>query len=63
MRIRVDMTRCQTHAQCVFAAPTVFTLDDNDELSYDATPDDALRQAIEQAARACPERAIFLDGA
>lgn len=63
MRVRVDMTRCETHAQCVFAAPEVFALDDDDELVYDSTPDESLRPAIEQAARACPVQAIFLDGA
>ncbi|HEX7746204.1 MAG TPA: ferredoxin [Micromonosporaceae bacterium] len=63
MRVRVDMTQCQTHAQCVFAAPEAFALNDDDELVYDATPGDALRPVIEQAARACPVQAIFLDGA
>ncbi|MEV0994014.1 ferredoxin [Nonomuraea sp. NPDC050202] len=62
MRVRVDMTLCETHAQCVFAAPAVFALNDDDELVYDATPDDALRPAIEQAVRACPVGAISLDG-
>jgi ferredoxin len=61
MRVRVDMTLCQTHAQCVFAAPEVFALTDDDELVYESAPADALRPAIEQAARACPVRAIFLD--
>ncbi|MER7004135.1 ferredoxin [Dactylosporangium sp. NPDC000555] len=62
MRVRVDMSRCETHTQCVFAAPEVFALDDGDELVYDAMPDDASRPALEQAARACPVQAIFLDG-
>jgi ferredoxin len=62
MRVRVDMTLCQTHAQCVFATPEVFALNDDDELVYDATPTDALRPAIEEAARACPVQAIYLDG-
>jgi ferredoxin len=62
MRIRVDMTLCETHAQCVFAAPEVFFLNDDDELTYDATPTDALGAAIEQAARACPVQAIALEG-
>jgi ferredoxin len=61
MRVRVDMTLCQTHAQCVFVAPDVFALNDDDELEYDAAPTDALRPAIEQAARVCPVQAIFLD--
>ncbi|GAA1282567.1 ferredoxin [Planotetraspora silvatica] len=63
MRVRVDMTLCETHAQCVFAAPEVFTLNDDDELVYDATPGDAVRPAVEQAARACPVQAITVDRA
>ncbi|MEV0820595.1 ferredoxin [Nonomuraea rubra] len=62
MRVRVDLTLCETHAQCVFAAPSVFALDDDDELVYDATPGDALRPAVEQAVLSCPVRAISLDG-
>jgi ferredoxin len=62
MRVRVDMTLCQTHAQCVFAAPEVFTLNDDDELVYDTTPTDAHWPAVEEAARACPVQAIYLDG-
>ncbi|MGW0431025.1 ferredoxin [Micromonospora sp. NPDC003197] len=61
MRVRVDMIRCETHAQCVFAAPDVFRLDDNDELVYDSAPDDSLRPEIEQAAAACPVQAILID--
>ncbi|TYB69261.1 ferredoxin [Nonomuraea sp. PA05] len=61
MRVRVDLTLCQTHAQCVFAAPEVFSLDDDDELLYDATPADASWPAVEEAARACPVQAISLD--
>ncbi|MEU6727938.1 ferredoxin [Nonomuraea wenchangensis] len=61
MRVRVDKTLCQTHAQCVFAAPEVFALDDDDELVYDAAPADASWPAVEQAARACPVQAVFLD--
>ncbi|HEX6076458.1 MAG TPA: ferredoxin [Micromonosporaceae bacterium] len=62
MRVRVDMTTCETHAQCVFAAPDVFSLDDNDELVYDANPDDSLRAAVEQAVKTCPVHAIFIEG-
>lgn len=62
MRVHVDMNLCQTHAQCVFAAPEVFALDDHDELVYDATPADALRPAVEEAAHACPVQAIILEG-
>jgi ferredoxin len=61
MRVRVDMAVCETHAQCVFAAPDVFTLDDDDRLVYVAAPDDGLWPDVEQAARACPVQAIALD--
>ena len=60
MQVYVDMARCETHAQCVFAAPDVFTLDDEDELSYDAAPADTSLTAVELAARACPVSAIVL---
>ncbi|MDA1360994.1 ferredoxin [Glycomyces luteolus] len=61
MKIRVDMAKCETHAQCVFAAPEAFSLDDDDELVYDANPDDALRAKIEQAVLACPVQAVFIE--
>ncbi|MBB6349293.1 ferredoxin [Nonomuraea muscovyensis] len=60
MRVHVDMTLCQTHAQCVFAAPDVFALDGDDVLTYEAAPDDALTGEVELAARACPVQAITL---
>ncbi|WP_205328318.1 ferredoxin [Glycomyces sp. YM15] len=61
MKIRVDMAKCETHAQCVFAAPEAFALDDDDELVYDPGPDDGLRAKIEQAALMCPVQAIFIE--
>ena len=58
MQITVDMKLCESHGQCVFAAPEVFSFDDEDYLLYEAAPDEALRQKAEQAAAACPVRAI-----
>ncbi|WP_336213694.1 ferredoxin [Nonomuraea sp. LPB2021202275-12-8] len=63
MRVSVDMTLCQTHAQCVFAAPEVFSLDEDDELVYDTAPEHTERPAVEEAVRACPVQAIVLDRA
>ena len=62
MQVHVDMNRCETHAQCVFAAPEVFALDVNDELLYEPLPVAQVREAVEEAARACPVQAITLDG-
>ncbi|GGM24515.1 ferredoxin [Streptomyces fumigatiscleroticus] len=58
MRITVDMNLCESHGQCVFAAPDIFSFDDEDYLLYDAAPADALRDRAEQAAAVCPVRAI-----
>lgn len=60
MQISVDLDLCQSHGQCVFAAPEVFAFDDEDFLLYEPTPDDALRAGVERAATVCPARAITL---
>ncbi|GGP95022.1 MULTISPECIES: ferredoxin [Streptosporangium] len=61
MRVVVDRELCQVHAQCVFAAPEVFELDDDDRLVHVAEPGDELIGAVEEAARACPVQAISLE--
>jgi ferredoxin len=61
MRIVVDLTRCQSYGQCVFAAPTVFRFHGEEALEYDYTPDDGMREQVRQAAAACPVQAITLD--
>ncbi|GGY85731.1 ferredoxin [Streptomyces nitrosporeus] len=60
MRVAVDMKLCESHGQCVFAAPQVFSFDDEEYLVYEPEPDDALRDRVEKAAAACPVRAITL---
>jgi ferredoxin len=62
VQITVDMDLCESHGQCVFAAPEVFSFDDEDYLLYDAAPADALRAKVEKAAASCPVRAITLVG-
>ncbi|WP_245646933.1 ferredoxin [Microtetraspora niveoalba] len=58
MRVQVDRELCRIHAQCVFAAPEVFELDENDELHYVIDPDGSLLPAVEEAALLCPVQAI-----
>lgn len=58
MRIHVDMDLCQSHGQCVFAAPELFSFVDDDNLVYAETADEGLRGALERSAAACPMRAI-----
>jgi ferredoxin len=60
MRIEVDLDRCEAHGECVMAAPEVFELDDEDQLHYDAQPDEALRPLVTQAVRSCRVQAIRL---
>lgn len=61
MRIVVDLTRCQSYGQCVFAAPTVFRFHSAEALEYDYAPDDAFHTQVRWAAAACPVHAISLD--
>lgn len=60
MRIVVDLNRCQSYAQCVFAAPTVFRMYGEESLEYDYNPDDALHEQVKRAAAACPVQAISI---
>ena len=61
MKIVVDLTRCQSYGQCVFAAPTVFRFHGAEALEYDYEPDETLHTQVQWAAAACPVHAISLD--
>lgn len=61
MKVIVDMDICQNHGQCVFSAPEVFRLNDQGRLEYRSAPDDALREAVEEAADVCPLQAIAVE--
>jgi Ferredoxin len=60
MKLVVDLNKCQSYGQCVFAAPAVFRIRGEESLEFDYTPDDSLRQQVERAAAACPVQAIML---
>ena len=57
--VQVNFDLCELHAQCVFAAPDVFRLND-DELEYEAEYDESLRADVQSAVSACPSQAISL---
>ncbi|HJU19912.1 MAG TPA: ferredoxin [Stellaceae bacterium] len=59
MRIVVDLNRCQSYGQCVFAAPAVFRLHD-EALEYDYAPEASQHLAVRRAAAACPVQAISI---
>jgi ferredoxin len=60
MKVVIDLNRCQSYGQCVYAAPTVFWWHGEESLEYDHTPDDSLRLQVERAAAACPVQAISI---
>ncbi|GCE46061.1 ferredoxin [Thermosporothrix hazakensis] len=61
MRIVVDLNRCQSYGQCVFAASGVFHMHGEEALEFDYAPDDSMRLQVERAAAACPVRAISIE--
>lgn len=63
LRLVVDLNRCQSYGQCVYAAPTVFRFHGEESLEYDYAPGDGVRREVERAAAACPVQAITLSGA
>jgi ferredoxin len=58
VRIIVDLVRCQSYGQCIYAAPTVFRFNGGEALEFDYAPDDSLRAEVERAVAACPVQAI-----
>jgi ferredoxin len=61
MRVLVDLNRCQLYAQCCFLAPSVFSLESEEVLTYHPSPDDELREELVRAATACPTNAITVE--
>ncbi|MDT8913217.1 ferredoxin [Amycolatopsis sp. PS_44_ISF1] len=60
MRVLVDLNRCQSYGQCVFAAPEVFRFRGAESLEYDHGPGADSDRAVRRAALACPVQAITL---
>jgi len=56
--VLVDRALCDNHGQCVFAAPAVFRFDDDEHLQYDPSPQATHLHDVQDAAGACPVRAI-----
>jgi ferredoxin len=61
LHVVVDLNRCQGYAQCCFLAPDAFWLHGQEAVWYDPAPDGAQRERVEQAAAACPVRAILIE--
>lgn len=61
MHVLVDLNRCQSYGQCVFAAPNTFRMPDTEVLEWDYQPRDR-DQTVLSAAHACPVQAITVTG-
>jgi len=60
VKINVDMAKCQHYGQCVFEAPNIFRLNNDDKLEYTAEADDSELANVEAAIDVCPMQAIFI---
>lgn len=62
MKVRVISSICQGHAMCLLACPEIFGIDDDDGHAFvlDENVPAHLEDAVQQAERGCPEKAIEL---
>jgi len=58
IKVEVDMAKCQHYGQCVFEAPKVFQLNEDDKLEYVGEVDDSEMDNVEAAVDICPMQAI-----
>lgn len=59
MRLEINWALCDGNGNCVAEAPEVFDFNDDDTLKVLVeAPGEELRAQVEQAAAACPKRAI-----
>jgi ferredoxin len=58
LEVVVDRDICEGHGQCEFAAPDVFTIDDEGAVQYVEHPPEAARSGVTNAVRLCPVQAI-----
>jgi ferredoxin len=61
-RVHVDMNLCQSHGECVYVAPDIFELGEDDVLRWreEISPEEL--ELAQEAADACPMLAIRLEG-
>lgn len=61
VKVLVDRDRCEGNARCVKLAPTVFRVDDLDQVQVIAEPGPELRGAVEAAVARCPRQALMIE--
>jgi ferredoxin len=57
-RVSVDFDVCESHGQCVIAAPEVFRFDDDGYLQHDGVVEGQAATDAEDAVFLCPTQAI-----
>jgi ferredoxin len=55
------MNLCQSHGECVYVAPDVFELGDDDVLRWREVVTPEERELVQEAADACPMLAIRVE--
>ena len=60
VKVKVDMSLCEFHGQCVFIAPQEFRFED-DDLVYSEEVAEEHRARVQKAAKACPQLAIKVE--
>jgi len=61
MRIVIDYDLCESNAICMGIAPEVFEVRDDDFLYIlDETPDESMRDRIQESVERCPKQAISI---
>lgn len=61
IKVVVDFELCESNERCVEAAPTVFRVNEKDQLEIlDENPPDGLLEELRDAERVCPRGAITI---
>lgn len=61
MKVEIDLKLCERQAVCIGIAPSVFDFGDDGQLAVlQSEPPEELRDAVEDAAAACPMSAILV---
>lgn len=67
MKFAVNLNKCQNHGQCTYAAPEVFSLDDDGQLAFRSVATDEYvstevpkdrEEEIDEAIDMCPVQAV-----
>ena len=62
MKIVVNWSLCEGNGNCEAAAPELFQLDDDDQLTVlNENPPEELRAKAEAAVRSCPKSALSIE--